>query len=259
MTSSIDGSATSSAIGTDDAALLRVDQHDPLAGRGLQEAEHRCVGALPPELGVERHAALRADAVGELACGALTLQDLEGNLRCRRAHRGVLPDVSDRAATRRAPNMRQMPIFEQSCIVRAPIDEVFAFHLDTRNAARIAPSDHAGVGRSRNVPPDRGRRGGDRRAPVAAAAAADMARAGRSRRTPEPRGGPDARRALPLVDPRASLHRPGGRYDPIDGSRRLSRALRRPGCARRSSRAPASDGAAFRARQGLTRELLEGR
>jgi len=35
--------------------------------------------------------------------------------------------------------MRQMTIFEQSCIVRAPIDEVFAFHLDTRNAARIAP------------------------------------------------------------------------------------------------------------------------
>jgi ligand-binding SRPBCC domain-containing protein len=32
-----------------------------------------------------------------------------------------------------------MPVFERSCIVRAPVDEVFAFHLDTRNAARIAP------------------------------------------------------------------------------------------------------------------------
>ena len=124
---------------TDDTAFLRVDQHDALAGRGLQEAEHRRIGALPPELRVERDATLRADDIGELAHGALALQDLEGNLRFRRAHRGVLPDVSDRAATRRAPNMREMPIFEQSCIVRAPIDEVFAFHLDTRNAARIAP------------------------------------------------------------------------------------------------------------------------
>jgi ligand-binding SRPBCC domain-containing protein len=35
--------------------------------------------------------------------------------------------------------MRDMPILERSCIVRAPIDEVFAFHLDTRNAARISP------------------------------------------------------------------------------------------------------------------------
>jgi ligand-binding SRPBCC domain-containing protein len=35
--------------------------------------------------------------------------------------------------------MRHMPIFERSCIVRAPVEEVFAFHLDTRNAARIAP------------------------------------------------------------------------------------------------------------------------
>jgi ligand-binding SRPBCC domain-containing protein len=32
-----------------------------------------------------------------------------------------------------------MPVFERSCIVRAPVEEVFAFHLDTRNAARIAP------------------------------------------------------------------------------------------------------------------------
>jgi ligand-binding SRPBCC domain-containing protein len=28
---------------------------------------------------------------------------------------------------------------ERSCIIDAPIAEVFAFHLDTRNAARIAP------------------------------------------------------------------------------------------------------------------------
>jgi ligand-binding SRPBCC domain-containing protein len=32
-----------------------------------------------------------------------------------------------------------MPVFERSCIVRAPVAEVFAFHLDTRNAARISP------------------------------------------------------------------------------------------------------------------------
>ncbi|MEO9175999.1 MAG: SRPBCC family protein [Gaiellales bacterium] len=32
-----------------------------------------------------------------------------------------------------------MPVFERSCVVRAPIEEVFAFHLDTRNAARISP------------------------------------------------------------------------------------------------------------------------
>ena len=32
-----------------------------------------------------------------------------------------------------------MPVFERSCVVRAPIDEVFSFHLDTRNAARISP------------------------------------------------------------------------------------------------------------------------
>jgi ligand-binding SRPBCC domain-containing protein len=32
-----------------------------------------------------------------------------------------------------------MPLFERSCVVRAPVGEVFAFHLDTRNAARIAP------------------------------------------------------------------------------------------------------------------------
>jgi ligand-binding SRPBCC domain-containing protein len=35
--------------------------------------------------------------------------------------------------------MRPMPLFERSTVVRAPIAEVFAFHLDTRNAARIAP------------------------------------------------------------------------------------------------------------------------
>jgi ligand-binding SRPBCC domain-containing protein len=35
--------------------------------------------------------------------------------------------------------MRGMPLFEQSCVVRAPIADVFAFHLDTRNAARISP------------------------------------------------------------------------------------------------------------------------
>jgi ligand-binding SRPBCC domain-containing protein len=32
-----------------------------------------------------------------------------------------------------------MPLFERSCVVRAPIADVFAFHLDTRNAARISP------------------------------------------------------------------------------------------------------------------------
>jgi ligand-binding SRPBCC domain-containing protein len=32
-----------------------------------------------------------------------------------------------------------MPLFEQSCVVRAPVAEVFAFHLDTRNAGRISP------------------------------------------------------------------------------------------------------------------------
>jgi ligand-binding SRPBCC domain-containing protein len=35
--------------------------------------------------------------------------------------------------------MPGMPLFERSCVVRAPIAEVFAFHLDTRNAARISP------------------------------------------------------------------------------------------------------------------------
>jgi ligand-binding SRPBCC domain-containing protein len=35
--------------------------------------------------------------------------------------------------------MQGMPIFERSCVVRAPIAEVFAFHLDTRNAAAISP------------------------------------------------------------------------------------------------------------------------
>jgi ligand-binding SRPBCC domain-containing protein len=35
--------------------------------------------------------------------------------------------------------MQGMPLFERSCVVRAPIGDVFAFHLDTRNAARIAP------------------------------------------------------------------------------------------------------------------------
>ena len=30
-------------------------------------------------------------------------------------------------------------MIERSCIIDAPIAEVFAFHLDTRNAARIAP------------------------------------------------------------------------------------------------------------------------
>jgi ligand-binding SRPBCC domain-containing protein len=38
-----------------------------------------------------------------------------------------------------APTMQGMPLFERSCIVRAPIADVFAFHLDTRNAARISP------------------------------------------------------------------------------------------------------------------------
>jgi ligand-binding SRPBCC domain-containing protein len=32
-----------------------------------------------------------------------------------------------------------MPLFERSCVVRAPIADVFVFHLDTRNAARISP------------------------------------------------------------------------------------------------------------------------
>jgi ligand-binding SRPBCC domain-containing protein len=32
-----------------------------------------------------------------------------------------------------------MPLFERSCVVLAPIADVFAFHLDTRNAAKIAP------------------------------------------------------------------------------------------------------------------------
>jgi ligand-binding SRPBCC domain-containing protein len=35
--------------------------------------------------------------------------------------------------------MQGMPLFERSCVVRAPIADVFAFHLDTRNAARISP------------------------------------------------------------------------------------------------------------------------
>jgi ligand-binding SRPBCC domain-containing protein len=35
--------------------------------------------------------------------------------------------------------MQGMPVFERSCVVRAPIAEVFAFHLDTRNAVRISP------------------------------------------------------------------------------------------------------------------------
>ena len=32
-----------------------------------------------------------------------------------------------------------MPLFQRSCVVQAPISDVFAFHLDTRNAARISP------------------------------------------------------------------------------------------------------------------------
>jgi ligand-binding SRPBCC domain-containing protein len=32
-----------------------------------------------------------------------------------------------------------MPTFERSCVIRAPAEDVFAFHLDTRNAARISP------------------------------------------------------------------------------------------------------------------------
>jgi ligand-binding SRPBCC domain-containing protein len=32
-----------------------------------------------------------------------------------------------------------MPTFERSCVIGAPIADVFAFHLDTRNAARISP------------------------------------------------------------------------------------------------------------------------
>ena len=35
--------------------------------------------------------------------------------------------------------MPGMPLFERSCVVRAPVADVFAFHLDTRNAARISP------------------------------------------------------------------------------------------------------------------------
>jgi ligand-binding SRPBCC domain-containing protein len=35
--------------------------------------------------------------------------------------------------------MPGMSLFERSCVVRAPVADVFAFHLDTRNAARIAP------------------------------------------------------------------------------------------------------------------------
>jgi ligand-binding SRPBCC domain-containing protein len=35
--------------------------------------------------------------------------------------------------------MQGMPLFERACVVRAPIADVFAFHLDTRNAARISP------------------------------------------------------------------------------------------------------------------------
>ena len=35
--------------------------------------------------------------------------------------------------------MQGMPLFERSCIVRAPVADVFAFHLDTRNAGRISP------------------------------------------------------------------------------------------------------------------------
>jgi ligand-binding SRPBCC domain-containing protein len=42
-------------------------------------------------------------------------------------------------AGRRLREDAGMPVFERSCIVRAPIAEVFAFHLDTRNAARISP------------------------------------------------------------------------------------------------------------------------
>jgi ligand-binding SRPBCC domain-containing protein len=32
-----------------------------------------------------------------------------------------------------------MPLFERSCVVRAPVADVFAFHLDPHNAARISP------------------------------------------------------------------------------------------------------------------------
>jgi ligand-binding SRPBCC domain-containing protein len=35
--------------------------------------------------------------------------------------------------------MPGMPLFERSCVVRAPVADVFAFHLDTRNAAHISP------------------------------------------------------------------------------------------------------------------------
>jgi ligand-binding SRPBCC domain-containing protein len=35
--------------------------------------------------------------------------------------------------------MQGMATFERSTVIHAPIAEVFAFHLDTRNAARISP------------------------------------------------------------------------------------------------------------------------
>jgi ligand-binding SRPBCC domain-containing protein len=35
--------------------------------------------------------------------------------------------------------MQGMATFERSTVIRAPISEVFAFHLDTRNAVRISP------------------------------------------------------------------------------------------------------------------------
>jgi ligand-binding SRPBCC domain-containing protein len=35
--------------------------------------------------------------------------------------------------------MPGMPLFERSCVVRAPLADVFAFHLDARNAAHISP------------------------------------------------------------------------------------------------------------------------
>ncbi len=60
---------------------------------------------------------------------------------------GCSPPGSTRRRDRpRCPHHAGMPLFERSCVVRAPIADVFAFHLDTRNAARISPRTMPVVG-----------------------------------------------------------------------------------------------------------------
>ena len=124
--------------------------------------------------------------------GALAPQDLDGYLGRGGAHRRVLPDGGDRP---RCPHHAGMPLFERSCVVRAPIAEVFAFHLDTRNAARISPRTMPVVGVHGSFPLTEG----DEVEIVVrlwpTPLTPDLARRGRADRRADARRRPHARRA----------------------------------------------------------------